>query len=421
MVQIYDSSLALQEQPLDGEGLIKASNSAENYTELNKQALMYLLKLELTDLLAQGKTLNLDVNEEFTRLIPVICTYFSREELTQLLGTETTATFFEMYRTEALQNLFLEGELQNVLRAFNQANIPLMLFKGPTLAYTVYPQPHMRTYHDIDALVHPADISRAHALLLSMGYTFYEEFRGNALDKNRTGYNYTLQRSHFALEVLIELHTAPHTGEIATIFDVDALWQQAQPITVLGQQALMMAPIDHLLYLCWHYRFHGFSRLIWLYDLVAMLRSFDTNFDWHRLVQAAHQQRLATTLYYCLSWCHDLFGVVIPQYVFMRLRPPLACRFIVERVTMPHPARALVSPNWQPRRILAHRAMVDSTSALLAVGLRAFFPTPTILAKRYMQSSRLPLQLYFLFYFIHPLLTLAKGFRYLLERRLKQK
>jgi len=421
MVQNYGTLLAVQEQPEDGEKLIKESSISEDYTERDKQALTRLLKLGLADLLAQGKTLNLDVNEEFPRLIPIICTYFSREELTQLLGKKTTGKFFEMYRTEALQNLFLEGELQNVLRTFNEANIPLMLFKGPTLAHTVYPKPQMRTYHDIDALVHPWDITRAHELLLSMGYTFYEEFRGNALDKNRTGYNYTLKRPDSWLEVLIELHTAPHTGEIATVFDVDAMWQKAQSITVLGERALTMDPLDHLLYLCWHYRFHSFSRLIWLYDLVAMLRSFSAEFDWHMLVQAARHQRLATTLYYCLLWCRDLFGVAIPKHVFVQLQPPLATRLIVERITMPNPDKALVAADWQPRRILAHRAMVDSTAALLAVAARAFFPAPAILGKRYMDCSHLPLQLYFLCYFVHPWITVAKGFRYLLERRKKKK
>ena len=322
-----------------------------------------------------------------------------------------------MQRTEALQNLFLEGELRQVLHAFNEANIPLMLFKGPTLAYTVYPQPQMRTYHDIDALVRREDLARAHELLLSLGYTSYEEFRGNALEKQRTGYNYSLKRPDSWLEVLIELHTAPHTGEIATVFDVEAMWQKAQPIMVLGEQTLTMHPVDHLLYLCWHYRFHGFSRLIWLYDLVAMVRSFPEDFDWQELVQAAHHQRLATTLYSCLSWCRDLFEVAIPAEVFRQLRPPLATRLIVERVTLPDPQKALVTADWQPRRILAHRAMVDSTMALLAVGLRAFFPQPAILGKRYMDRSRLPLQLYFLFYLVHPWITLGKGFRYLLERK----
>ena len=160
-----------------------------------------------------------------------------------------------------------------------------------------------------------------------------------------------------------------------------------------------------------------YSALLWLYDLVVMLRAIGAELDWAGLVHLAQRQRLATTLYYCLSWCRDLFGVTIPGEVFVQLRPPLACRLVVERLTMPDPARALVTADLQPRRIIAHRAMVDSNLELLKVGVRAFFPTRIILIRRYMNDTRLPLQFYFLFYFVHPWITMIKGFRYLFRQR----
>src|SRR5207253_318808 len=119
--------------------------------------------------------------------------------------------------------------------------------------------------------------------------------------------NFTLQRADSWLEVLIELHTAPHESEIGTDFDVEALWADAQEITVLGESALTMQPVDHLLYLCWHYRFHAFSRMLWLYDIVVMVRALGRDFDWPTLVRKARRQRLATTLYYCLVWSRTLF------------------------------------------------------------------------------------------------------------------
>jgi hypothetical protein len=76
----------------------------------------------------------------------------------------------------------------------------------------------------------------------------------------------------------------------------------------------------------------------------------------------------------------------------------------------------LASARGQSRRIIAHRAMVDSTGALIKAGMQALFPTPASMGRRYMGKSRLPLKFYFLYYFIHPWMTLAKGFRYLLKR-----
>ena len=383
----------------------------------DKQGLARLLKVGVADVLARGQTINLEKNEELPRLIPVLCTYFTREELAELVGNKVAARLLDMHRLEVLQNLFLEGELQKVLHAFNEANIAIMLFKGPALAYTVYPQAQLRTYHDIDALIHPDDLERAREVLTQMGYAFYEEYRANVINSKRTGYNFTLKREDSWLEVLIELHTAPHDSDIGTSFDVAALWDNAQAISILGEPTLTMSPVDALLYLCWHYRFHSFSRLLWLYDVVMLVRTHAHDLDWAALVKKARQQHLATTLYYCLCWCRDLFGVAIPAKVLSGLRPPLACRVVVERVAMPDVVRTLVTAQGQARRVLAHRAMVDTTPGLLKAAARTLFPTPAAMGQRYMEHSRLPLQLYFVFYLIHPWVTLGKGIQYIVSSR----
>jgi len=398
----------------NGEKLAQACD--EECTQIDRQILAHVLKQGLADSFAEGKTINLNSNQELSRMIPIICAYFSHQELVHLVGREATNKILEMQRAEMLQNLFLEDELRKILHAFNKADIPLMLFKGAALAHTIYLQAHLRTYHDIDALIHPQDLSRAHDLLTQMGYTFYEEFEINAIDSERVGYNYILKRPDSWLEVLIELHTAPHTSEIGTTFDVEALWVRAQPIYLLGESTLTLGMVDHLLYLCWHYRFHGFTRLLWLYDLVVMLRTINAELEWDALVQAARQQYLATTLYYCLSWCHDLFGVAIPREVLAKLRPPLLCRLIVERIAMPDVVKALVTPRLLERRMIARRAMSDSQIELLKAMLRTLFPSPTALNRRYMNHSRLPLKLFFLFYLIHPWVILAKGSQNLLRR-----
>jgi hypothetical protein len=175
--------------------------------------------------------------------------------------------------------------------------------------------------------------------------------------------------------------------------------------------------VDHLLYLCWHYRFHGFTRLIWLYDIVVMLRAGGSSMDWDELVQAARHLHLATNLYYCLAWCRDIFGVAIPEQVFARLHPPLLCRVLIERWIMTDAARALSSARWQSLRMIARRVMIDRPFGLIASGIHTLFPRPAIMGRRYMNNSRLPMQFVFLFYFIHPWITLAKGCRNLFKRK----
>jgi Uncharacterised nucleotidyltransferase len=432
MVEYGASQSSLQVRPVqpDSRGVLDLEHALNDgveslgghlttkvYIERDKGTFARLLRLIVSANSAKGQAINLETSEELARLIPVLCTYFSRDELVNLVGEETSEKFLDMYRTEMLQNLFLESELQKVLCAFNKAAIPLLLFKGPTLAYTIYPRSHLRTYHDFDALIKPDDVSRAHELLKQMGYSFYNEYRADAVDEQRTGYNYSLGSPDIPFSVLIELHTAPHSSEIGMLFDREALWKNAIAITILGQSAVTMNTVDHLLYLCWHYRFHGFTRLLWLYDLVMILRANSNSLDWAALIRTARHQCMATTLFYCLSWCKDLFGVAIPEKVFEQLRPPLLSRLIVERIALPDVARGLSVTDYQERRILARRAMVDNNIGLLKAGLRMLFPSPIALQKRYMDHSPLPLRLFFLFYLLHPWVTLAKGIRNLLRRK----
>ncbi len=399
----------------DCENRVEITLTGDQHMQDDKEALATLLKLGIAEWLAQGRTIDLDTNEELPRLVPILCAYFSGDELAQLLGKKMAEDILAMYQTEMLQNLFLEHELQKVLHAFHEAHIPLILLKGSALAYTIYPRPHLRTFHDIDVLIHPQNLARANELFTGMGYAFYEEFRANTVDNSRTGYNYSKKHPESWLEVLVELHTAPHPSEIGTPFDVAMLWEKARSIEIHGETVLTMNPFDHLLYLCWHYRFHGFTRLLWLYDLVMVVRSIGTTIDWDELIQAARRQKLASTLYYCLTWCRSLFQVAIPDYVFARLRPPLVCRLIVERIAMPETAKALSVSSFQGRRMLARRIMVDSVGDLFKTGLRTLFPTRSTIGRRYMEHSRLPLQLFFVYYLIHPWLTLAKGGRHMVR------
>lgn len=427
MLDNHDALLVLQgsaaeklKETTDGYSRKGHDTGTQSSTHDDKVALARLLRPGLADMRAHGQAIDLNTNEELPRMVPILCSSFTSAELSELFGEAMMAKMQTIYQTEMLQNLYLEFALKSVLRAFNEAQISLLLFKGPALAYQYYAQPHLRTYHDIDAFIQPANLARARDLLLQQGFKYYEEFRSNATDETRSGYNFILKQADSWLEILVELHTAPHSSDIGSQFDVQALWQNAQKITLLDEPVLMMHYVDHLLYLCWHYRFHGFTRLIWLYDLVVMVRVSRMELDWAALVSRAREINLATTLYYCLLWCRDLFDVAIPDSVFKQLRPPLISQLVIERIAMPDAAKALVSARLQPQRILARRFMVDRSLDLLKAGARALFPSKAAIGRRYMSHSRLPLQLYFVFYIIHPWITIAKGLHFLFRKRSSQ-
>ncbi len=123
-------------------------------------------------------------------------------------------------------------------------------------------------------------------------------------------------------------------------------------------------------------------------------------------------QRLATTLYYCLIMVpRHIRGGNSLKRVCPALRPPPAVRLIVERLRCPMPPGA-GDRQGHTQRVLAHRAMVDTTAGLLKVGLRRSFPHTAAMGQRYMEHSRLPLQFFYVLSYSsldHP----GKGVQYL--------
>ena len=68
------------------------------------------------------------------------------------------------------RNMVLTGELVRLLRLFEAHGIPIIPYKGPTLAVMAYRDLTLRAFDDLDILVHKADVMKAKEVLVSQGY-----------------------------------------------------------------------------------------------------------------------------------------------------------------------------------------------------------------------------------------------------------
>lgn len=64
--------------------------------------------------------------------------------------------------------------LDSISAAFNNANLPFFTVKGLDVA-ALYPIPALRTMGDCDILVHPLDKTRAHEIMLSLGFQLHQQ------------------------------------------------------------------------------------------------------------------------------------------------------------------------------------------------------------------------------------------------------
>lgn len=160
--------------------------------------------------------------------------------------------------------------LVELAKAFADANIPMLSFKGPILAKELYGDPTMRFSCDLDILVDEATMPLACRCLEDLGYT-----------QRHTIWQTTPKRWKLYTRLHPQMHKVFHKDGIAVElhwricyrFDVpfDTLWQGRRQILLQGQPIATLSPMENLCYLITHGAGHGFRQLRWLLEIYTLL------------------------------------------------------------------------------------------------------------------------------------------------------
>jgi hypothetical protein len=167
--------------------------------------------------------------------------------------------------------------LAEILTAFQAAGIEILVLKGAALAYVLYPEPGLRSMHDVDVLVSRSQARQAQALLAELGFNALSP--GDVLPPKHLP---TAQRRVEGLPVSIEIHHNLYPdGTPAT--ELEALRPAAIPFTLEGMTAYTLGCEDMLEHVYRH-TLEGAVfqpiRLISIADLVSLAERFAAEIDW---------------------------------------------------------------------------------------------------------------------------------------------
>lgn len=227
-----------------------------------------------------------------------------------------------------LRNLRLTGELLGIARAFEAQGIPVVPFKGPTLAVLAYESLGLREFADLDILVHKQDVSRARELLSSMGYRGQDRVAG----AREAAFLETRREYVFAREGgVVELHWALTPRILAFGLKPEDLWDRVEKFTLGRDRVLTLSTEDTLLFLCVHGSKHFWYRLAWICDVAELLRARET-VDWDQLTERARQQGAQRTLFLGLSLANELLGATLPRTISEKIRADQAVKPLSRQV-----------------------------------------------------------------------------------------
>jgi hypothetical protein len=206
-------------------------------------------------------------------------------------------------------NFFLLQELTRVTGLLEAAGVRVLAWKGPALAVIAYQDAGLRQCADLDLLVCPAQAEAAVAVMVNSGY------REQAVETG--GHTRNLERA--IPKVVVEVHQMVAQPYFSVPLSVETLLADAVRAPSLTGSVPVPAPENLLLLLCVHGSKHVWDRLIWICDVVLLLRTHP-QLSWERVWQTAANCRAERMLALGLLLAEGLAPGCVPEVVRERCR-----------------------------------------------------------------------------------------------------
>lgn len=149
-------------------------------------------------------------------------------------------------------------------------------------------------------------------------------------------------------------------------------WEGAVKFSLGDVSTYALNPTDQLLHVCAHgARWESPPALQWAADAIMIMRSAESEIDWHRLVRQVGKHRLVLPLRDTLTYLRDVLDAPIPSLVLQSLQVmPITEleRLEYEARTSPSPARG----PWGELRFMYRRYSLLMHAAALPPRLAGF-------------------------------------------------
>ena len=212
------------------------------------------------------------------------------------------------YEANARQTLWLTRELLRILGHLESCGINALPYKGPVLAEILYGNVALRQFSDLDVLIHAADVAKAKAAVLELGYkTTLELTPREERAYLNSGYEYAFDSSHGQNLLEMQWQILPRFYSVG--FDVDEFFDRATRVSLGGHSVRALCAEDLMLVLCVHAAKHAWMQLSWLCDISELAQSVDWTVVQERAPRLGVQRIVAVTF----VLAHRLFGTALPH------------------------------------------------------------------------------------------------------------
>ncbi len=297
-------------------------------------------------------------------------------------------------KDNSIKNLMMTGHLLRTLALLKADDIPAIPFKGPVLATTLYKDPGLRVFSDIDLLIHKKNLPKTVELLKRQGFVALFDLNEKQLTKLALTDN-EFPLAHRENNITLDLQWEISGGYFPRSITIDDL--SLKDIFINRVKISSFANEDLLFYLCIHGNQHTWNRLDHICSLAELMRLRDLN--WHKIFTTAKKYKAVRILTLGLLLAEEFFNISPPAPYASLVKKELRTTTLAEQL-----ANKLLKEENDPPPPVNHRFMkyhflsMDSPFLALRYALRLFF-----LPTRFdWQLYPLPARLSFCHYIIRP-------------------
>ncbi len=265
---------------------------------------------------------------ERQRLSPVVYEMIS-DAAPDLTSPEQLNALREATARITSASMALLREMICLYRLFEAAQIQVIPFKGPLLAWVAYGSFIRREYSDLDFVVQQKCIPDVVAALKSAGYhPQFDPLEAHAgQDKTAPG-QYTFLSD--PQKILVEFHTERTLRYFPTPIDFQDLTGRLMTVEIGGQRLRTFSVEDTLVMLCVHGAKHFWERLGWVLDIAKLATAQEVN--WTLAMQIAAKMESTRVFLLGLYLAHDLFEAPLPRQLLEEIGRDRTVQELAEKV-----------------------------------------------------------------------------------------
>jgi len=251
-------------------------------------------------------------------MFPLLWTLLTPEQKTTVQPWLLNPMGERIFMAEALR---LKNTTARVLRAYRDANIPIICMRGLAVSELLYPYSYLRPHTDIDIL-----FDQSHLIMA-------KQVAGNVLQfRPINAYPMLFKLGDIPLDLHIEPIGAERikAWENITPLHTKDFFNHATEGELAGEKAWVVHPRVMLPYLCFHALKHSFERLIWLYDIALLAQQVNRQDLWDEVLKGIAEYKLERPCYYALSYIQKHMNTPVPACVLQIMQPKMG--FIERRL-----------------------------------------------------------------------------------------